>query len=877
MSDVTSIRMDLKVGRVDVGDVSDKLFQESSDLEVGRTDEEDASDKLFLGSSDTNDYISSDEESMLALEDNSTKSSDVVSEPLNLCSNETNALCNGARKPDEISFSENGAVIEYVDINLHEEETEKTGYDSSTNICFEEFDAGCKSYDKSPCYKLPNPCQISSELLKEQKSKNGKEESNSTISCALTDVESKVNNCAKRENSLISTDQELQTKNIYGCGSCGKQLSSKSGLRKHRCSQTAYTSTINAESSDDQEELVSPPLKQLRCDWNLKYSRSEIESDLQLHMSSPSEQTYSCNMCGKDFTGQKYLQKHHSIHSDERREIDCSVGDKKIHDSIQYTEPIKTYQDNCPFVCQSCDKSLTQSVDLTQHQSVHDWVENHKCNHCEKVFSDINYLIAHIEADHKGLSNIMCMYCNKQFDHVDAFTNHLKTHSSNNLLECQIREKVFQDTNELQSHLRTHTEKQQSYTNFLEGSLKSYQNEDSHEEHNSDLNYNVNKSLSPRAHNSSKTVGVMAMKGDTEVIPAEGQVLVSGSEEDVEMGKELGETQVAGQDSSEMSSMIAVKVKEDVKEANSRSTCSPTKSNTQAYTSVISHKLYDNTTAETSRTNTFTPLIPDDSGDHRDDLDQVVTLNTPEGVMYQCKVCGYQTRIRQSMLKHSRSHRGKKQSCRLCDIIFTDQYSLQHHYCTNHGEETFVSRGHDLVHNKHTQDPVPQKHRLDPQNLTSNGMLDNSPFHTESSSRQLTQESLSRPASSELSYRCEWCGRSYDKYQLYLDHCMTSHAQRKSYQCLKCHAKFSWRNSLHQHAKFCMNTEIEIYKCDQCPSEFKRKRDLKVHIEGKHGETEKLHTCSCGKTYKWQSGLARHRSKSGCSVEYVIHPSKFRA
>ncbi|OWF36353.1 zinc finger protein Xfin-like [Mizuhopecten yessoensis] len=898
-----------------------------TEAEVGRTDEEDASDKLFLGSSDTDDYISSDEESTPTREDNSSNllSYDASSEPLNLCSSETKAMCNGARDPGEMPCTENGTLLEYSDLNEEDRNSENTGYDSSTNICYEEFDgiySGYNSCDNSSHGDLPDTSHSSDESVTKRESQNGIEDSQvtkresqngiedshgHTSNTTGTNVESHQNICAKRENSAIVTDTELLKTDVYGCGSCGQQLSSKSGLRKHRCSQTAYTSTINAESSDEPEEEAAPPLKQSRCDLKphksfqcqlceksfssqancTRHMRNHIgdrpfscevccntfkmESDLHLHMSCHSDQTYSCDMCGEEFARQEYLRIHYT---DERKAFACSICGQKIHSCMAYRNHMTNHQGDRPHVCEICDKSFPRSIYLKRHMAVHCGMETHTCVQCEKVFLDKNYLITHIQSAHSGLTNFQCSYCEKKFYNTGALTNHVKTHTRKKLFKCQVCKKVYQSKNEWRSHSRIHTEKHQFYTSILEEKATS---DNDHAENSINFNNKVDKSSSPRAHNSSKTVGVMVMKVDKEGKPAEAKVTVSGSGEDGKEQRDIGTKKEAGQDAvpSDMS-VIVVKIKQEEKEIDKRSTASPNDASSPRYTSLASHTPYNGITEKSSHPgNTITPLIPDDTSDLHDDLDQVVTLNTPEGVMYQCKVCGYQTRIKQSMLKHSRSHRGKKQSCRFCDALFADQYSLQHHYCTTHGEETFVSR--DLVLNKHASDPGPQTHRHDPQKLTSNGTLHNLPFQTESNCHQPGQESLSRPVSSELSYRCEWCGKSYEKYQLYLDHCMTSHAQRKSYQCLKCHAKFSWRNSLHQHAKFCMNTEIEIYKCDQCPSEFKRKRDLKVHVEGKHGETEKLHTCSCGKTYKWQSGLARHRSKSGCSVEYVIHPSKFRA
>ncbi|XP_069132006.1 zinc finger protein 551-like isoform X2 [Argopecten irradians] len=747
-----------------------------ADVDVGKTVEEDVSDKLFLVSSDTDDYISSDEESTQTRENNSKNlsSHEMLSGPLHLSCMETKPVCNGVRDPFGKPYSENGSVSEYMDTEVHKEgrDLENAGFD--TSVCYEEFDATCSGYISDGSSSGADlQCSLNSHGSTDKQC-NGKEDKD--LKPDIRDavhVESSQNTCVKGGNSEMNTDTKEQKSNIYSCGSCGKQLSSKSALRKHRCSQRAYASTINDELSDDQDEVMGPPVKQHRLDEEDHFGFEEDQSGPQL--------------------------------------VGSSLTDSP--DQAQLDHQITSYQS-------SLDHQGSETAEHDKHQCINP----DKCDCCDRVFPDKNYLISHIRSDHQGQSNILCSYCDTIISNADDLAEHLKSNHTN---QQQLQNKT-PDPNELQSHKKIYAEKQKANSRQMDGSVTKYTNGDDYLENGIDFTCKLNQSESPRARKSSSSKDSVSSDSPLE---------------------------------------REAKLKEDLRKTSKLPRSSSADSITQRFNSLPSQGLYNGVTDRASHT--ITPLIPYDTSDHGDDLDQAVTLNTPEGVMYQCKVCGYQTRIKQSMFKHSVSHRGKKHCCRFCDITFTDSYSLQHHYCTNHGEETFVSRGHNFVHNIHLDDPVQHKQR--PQSVLSNGK--DSPFQPEShSSHSLTHES--RPGSSEGTYICEWCGKSYEKYQLYLDHCMTFHASRKSYECSKCHAKFSWRNSLNQHTKLCMSSESEIYRCDQCPSEFKRKRDLKVHVEGKHGETEKLHTCSCGKTYKWQSGLARHRSKSGCF--FMVHPNKFR-
>ena len=58
------------------------------------------------------------------------------------------------------------------------------------------------------------------------------------------------------------------------------------------------------------------------------------------------------------------------------------------------------------------------------------------------------------------------------------------------------------------------------------------------------------------------------------------------------------------------------------------------------------------------------------------------------------------------------------------------------------------------------------------------------------------------------------------------------------------------------------------FKCDQCSSKYKRKEDLKVHVEHKHGPDENcIFDCQhCGKKFKYRSSLRKHERE--CSEDH---------
>lgn len=104
-----------------------------------------------------------------------------------------------------------------------------------------------------------------------------------------------------------------------------------------------------------------------------------------------------------------------------------------------------------PHKCDTCAKTFTQKVHLTEHFKIHKGLKPHKCQTCGKCFTRKGYLRQHIQI-HTGVKPYQCDECGKCFLRKDDLTRHVNMHTGIKAHQCQTCGKHFTQ----KSHLLTH-------------------------------------------------------------------------------------------------------------------------------------------------------------------------------------------------------------------------------------------------------------------------------------------------------------------------------------------------------------------------------------------------------------------------------------
>uniref|UniRef100_A0A336LVX0 CSON005990 protein n=1 Tax=Culicoides sonorensis TaxID=179676 RepID=A0A336LVX0_CULSO len=107
--------------------------------------------------------------------------------------------------------------------------------------------------------------------------------------------------------------------------------------------------------------------------------------------------------------------------------------------------------------CQICDKEFSQVSNLNNHLKLHDPnkdKERLKCNQCDSTFTDPRSLKRH-EVKHTGERKYKCEVCPKSFLYSHNLLNHKRSHLQDKRYKCEEKEcdKAYVTSGELKRHV----------------------------------------------------------------------------------------------------------------------------------------------------------------------------------------------------------------------------------------------------------------------------------------------------------------------------------------------------------------------------------------------------------------------------------------
>ena len=307
------------------------------------------------------------------------------------------------------------------------------------------------------------------------------------IECAVC---SKDVRSMRMKNHMRNAHELKQEKKKEDCNICGKSLIKKSlnqHLKKHE------------QKLEKHSQIEKCPI----CKKQFSFQEGK---DLSMHMAKHElAKKYQCEVCKKFFGHSTTLTTHKRIHTGEKPYscLYCSMhfhdlSGKNNHERIHaqnadekppknVTKPRSTRSKTCKkverSVCKVCDK-LVNLKGLNKHMKTHTSADMLACEVCERKFGDIYSMKRHISLVHLSNKPYSCEICQKSFTLKFSLKNHEELHKGLQI-KCETCEKMFSTQRLLAKHDRLkHKTKVQNNTATCKICKKTLFDTDSLKRHN---------------------------------------------------------------------------------------------------------------------------------------------------------------------------------------------------------------------------------------------------------------------------------------------------------------------------------------------------------------------------------------------------------